>query len=253
MKNSLRRRLLWQNYALRYRLGGRIASSTPPRRYAVAKNRIDAAAESPNTGPDPCHARSVASGAVRHRAEEDGYEYRRVLNDPTGEKMYVTKNLQEKYVFARVMRETKMHSQYFTLKQHETWEQAEEAAQKWIAELLPTLPAKMSSEGRMTRRNHSGEVGVYRSKGIVRKRNGREYECPRWVARWVGCPLRGGLSWSIIQFDEDGAYVLAVLARRQRSVNRDALLTHFDSILGRKEYKEVLAQRENRLHERKDT
>ena len=159
--------------------------------------------------------------------------------------MYVTRNLQEKCVVARVMRETKMYSQYFTLKQYGTWEKAEEAARKWIEDLLPALPPKMSSEGRMTRRNHSGEVGVYRSKGIVRKKNGREYECPRWVARWVGCRLSGGLSWSIIQFDEDGAYVLAVLARRQRSVNRDALLEYFDSILGKKEYNDILALMEN--------
>ena len=145
---------------------------------------------------------------------------------------------------ARVMRECKLHSEYFPLKEHGSWEKAESVARKWIRDLLPTLPAKLSSKNRMTSRNKSGVVGVHRSPGIVRKKNGRVYECPRWVARWPGCRLKGGLSWSVIQFDEDGAFVLAVLARRTESVNREALLEKFPEILGKKEYEKIAALRQ---------
>lgn len=155
--------------------------------------------------------------------------------------MFVTTNLKDKWVLARVMRETKMHHEYFTFKEYGSRENAERAARKWIRDLLPTLPAKMSSKDRMTKRNHSGKVGVYWSKGIVRKRNGREYECPRWVARWPGCRFKGGLSWSVIQFEDDGAFVLAVLARERESIDREALLNEFSSIFGKKRYKDILA------------
>lgn len=154
--------------------------------------------------------------------------------------MYLTRNYQEKCVMARVMRGTKLYSKYFTLKEFGTWKNAEMAGGKWIRELLPTLPSKMTSEGRLTSRNHSGEVGVHRSPGIVRKPTGRVYECPRWIARWVRCPLRGGLSWSVIQWDEDNAYVLAVLARRKKSVNRPALIKELLSIVGKKPYNDIL-------------
>ncbi len=155
--------------------------------------------------------------------------------------MYLTRNYQEKCVMARVMRETKLYQKNFPLRDFGTWKKAELAGGKWIRELLPTLPPKMTSEGRMTSRNHSGEVGVHRSPGIVRKPNGRVYECPRWIARWVGCSLRGGLSWSVIQWDEDNAYVLAVLGRRKKSVNRPALIKELLSIVGKKLYTDILA------------
>ena len=154
--------------------------------------------------------------------------------------MYLTRNQQEKCVVARVMRGTKLHTQYFTLKQYGTWEEAERAGRKWLRDLLPILPPKISSKGRMTRRNHSGIVGVYLSAGIVRKRNGQEYSCPRWVARWPGCQLSGGLSWSIKQFEDDGAFVLAVLARRLESVDRDRLLAEFIAIIETKRFSEIL-------------
>ena len=95
----------------------------------------------------------------------------------------------------------------------------------------------------MTKKNHSGAVGVYRSPGKVKKKNGNIYYCPRWVARWPNCPLRGGLSWSIKQFDEDGAFVLAYLGHKKISVNRGKLLEEFDAIFGTKEYDDICALR----------
>jgi len=155
--------------------------------------------------------------------------------------MYLTKNTQEKCVMARVMRQKKMHQRNFTLKEHGTWEKATRAAKRWIDEILPKLPPKIRSKGLMTRRNHSGVVGVHWSPGIIKKRNGNVYECPRWIARWVGCPHNGGVGWTEKQFEHEGAFVLAVLSRRLETVNRDKILTKFETILGTKEYREILS------------
>ena len=156
--------------------------------------------------------------------------------------MYLTKNVQEKCVMARVMRQKKKHQHNFTLKQHGTWKKATRAAKRWIDELLPKLPPKIRSKGLMTRRNHSGVVGVHWSLGIVRKRNGNVYECPRWIARWLGCPYHGGISWMEKQFEHEGAFVLAVLSRQLETINRDRILTKFESILDTKKYKEIVSK-----------
>jgi hypothetical protein len=92
----------------------------------------------------------------------------------------------------------------------------------------------------MTKRNHSGVVGVHWSPGIVTKRNGNVYECPRWIARWVGCKFNGGISWMEKQFEHEGAFVLAVLSRQLETVNRDNILTEFGAIHGTKKYKEIV-------------
>src|SRR5207249_3308246 len=86
------------------------------------------------------------------------------------------------------LRQTKMHQANFSLKKYGTWSKATRAGKQWLNKTLPTLPPRVESSSRdwMTRRNHSGVVGVYRSPGIVKKRNGNVYECPRWVARWPG-------------------------------------------------------------------
>lgn len=144
---------------------------------------------------------------------------------------------------ARVMRQAKLYQANFSLKQHGTWAKATRAAKQWLKKTLPTLPPKVesSSKDRMTWRNHSGKVGVHRTPGIVRKPNGNVYECPRYVARWPGCKYRGGLSWSVKQFEEEGAFVLAVLARERETINRDKILTEFESIIGTKKYKDIVA------------
>ena len=142
---------------------------------------------------------------------------------------------------ARVMRQKKMHQENFSLKEYGTWPKALRAAKRWLNKTLPTLPPKLISKDRMTSRNHSGVVGVYRSSGIVRKRNGNMYECPRWIARWPGCKYRGGLSWSVKQFEEEGAFVLAALSRRRETINRDTILTEFESIAGTKQFKDVVS------------
>ena len=156
--------------------------------------------------------------------------------------MYLTKNTKERCIMARVMRQTKMHQANFSLKKYGTWSKATRAAKLWLKKTLPTLPPRVesSSRDRMTRRNHSGVVGVYRSPGIVKKRNGNVYECPRWVARWPGCKYHGGLSWSVKQFEDEGAFALSVLSRRRETINREAILTEFESIVGTKKYKDIV-------------
>jgi hypothetical protein len=155
--------------------------------------------------------------------------------------MHVHRNVQESYVMARVMRQRHLYQRNFTLKEHGSWEKAEAAAKRWIKAFVPTLPPKVPREGRLTKRNRSGAVGVYRSPGIRAKPNGKVYYCPRWVARWLGCPLRGGLSWSVKQFDEEGAFVLAYLGLKKKSINRTELLADFDSIFGTEEYENICA------------
>jgi hypothetical protein len=153
--------------------------------------------------------------------------------------MHLTKNTQERCVMARVMRQKKLHQRNFSLKEHGTWEEATRAAKRWIDDILPELPPKIRSKGLMTRRNHSGVVGVHWSPGIVKKPNGNVYECPRWIASWVGCPYNGGVGWMEKEFEHEAAFVLAVLSRRLETVNRDKILTNFETILGTKEYRQI--------------
>jgi hypothetical protein len=94
----------------------------------------------------------------------------------------------------------------------------------------------------MTRRNHSGEVGVHWSPGIVKKPNGNVYGCPKWIAKWPNCPNKGGISWTEKQFEHEGAFVLAVLSRRLETINRDKILTEFESILGKKKCAEIVSK-----------
>lgn len=144
---------------------------------------------------------------------------------------------------ARVMRQTKLYQANFSLKKYGTWAKATRAAKQWLKRTLPSLPPKIesSSKDRMTSRNHSGVVGVHRTPGIVRKRNGNVYECPRYVARWPGCKYRGGLSWSVKQFEEEGAFVLAVLSLRRETISRNKILAEFESTIGTKQYKDIVA------------
>jgi hypothetical protein len=156
--------------------------------------------------------------------------------------MYLTKNVKERCVMARVMRQNQMHQENFSLKKFGNWSKAMRAAKGWIKKKLPKLPPKITSKGRMTSRNHSGEVGVHWSPGIVKRPNGNVYECPKWIAKWPGCPNRGGISWMEKQFEHKGAFVLAVLSRRLETINRDKVLTEFESIHGTKKYAEIVSK-----------
>src|ERR1039457_4617893 len=152
--------------------------------------------------------------------------------------MHLTRNTQEKCVMARVMRKGKLHQRNFSLKQFKTWPAAEEAAARWVRGKLKVLPpCETNSFDRMTVRNHSGIVGVNKTKHICRKPSGREYEYWRWTAHWPGCRNSGGVNWYVSKFGEDDAFVLAALTRRMESTNRGEVFARLDVIKGTEDYR----------------
>lgn len=157
--------------------------------------------------------------------------------------MNLTRNKKDRWVRAKVMRQCKVHQKYFTLKEYGSWRKAETAATAWLETTLPTLPPPVAREGRMTKKNNSGVVGVYRSSGTIRNRDGKTYNCSRWVARWPGCPFRGGLSWSVKEFGEEGAFALAVIARELRTVNRDRVMDYLERIVDTPRFDQIWARR----------
>jgi hypothetical protein len=139
------------------------------------------------------------------------------------------------------MRKGRRHQRNFTLKQFKTWIAAEEAASRWVKAQLKVLPpSEMNARDRMTVRNHSGIVGVNKTKHLVRKSTGLEYEYWRWTAHWPGCRNSGGVSWYISRFGDDAAFVLAALSRRLESTNREEVIAKLEGIKGTKEYRAIL-------------
>ncbi|WP_157726473.1 hypothetical protein [Imhoffiella purpurea] len=157
--------------------------------------------------------------------------------------MHLTKNEKEKCVMARIMRHNKMHQANFTLNEYKTWECAEAAAKKWVKEKLEELPERLPIKGRKTSRNKSGIVGVQLAHSFKQER-GNVYESWRWLAFWPDCPFKGGISWAIPKYGDDEAFVLAALARRSESVDRDALMNELRRIKGKPEYFEILSKKE---------
>jgi hypothetical protein len=142
---------------------------------------------------------------------------------------------------ARVMRKGKRHQRNFTLKQFKTWIAAEKAAARWVRVKLKALPpSEMNARDRMTVRNHSGKVGVNKTKHVVRKFTGQAYEYWRWTAHWPGCRNSGGVSWYISRFGDDDAFVLAALTREMESINRREIVARLEVIKGTPEYDEIL-------------
>lgn len=158
-------------------------------------------------------------------------------------KTNITKNIESKCVMARVNRLGKRHQRNFTLKQYGTYEAAERAAKKWIAGKKKVLPPPSTTKDIMTHRNHSGVVGVRLAKSIRKKKNGREYEYWDWKAYWPNCPYNGGLSWSIIKYGEDKAFLLAVLSRKLESIDRNRILLELERLQGTEDYDNILAIR----------
>lgn len=106
-------------------------------------------------------------------------------------------------------------------------------------EALGPVPP-LSPEGRMTSRNRSGQVGVHPKRDIA-KRNGLPYYF--WVARWKGCPMRGGVSWPCLTHTDAGAYVLAFLTLEMRTVNRQQVVEEFQRLQGTQKQTEILSHR----------
>ncbi|MEC5384630.1 hypothetical protein VVD49_02790 [Uliginosibacterium sp. H3] len=156
--------------------------------------------------------------------------------------LYLTQNVQEKCVMARINRQKTRYQANFTLARYGTWEKANRAARKWVKEILPTLPEPMSSRDRKTTRNTSGVVGV-RLANATRTKDGRTYPDWRWVAFWTGCPQNGGIGWSVNKYGDEGAFVCACLARKNESIDRADIETRYARLVGTKRHASILAQK----------
>lgn len=120
---------------------------------------------------------------------------------------------------ARVQRGRKRLQQNFSLKKYGSWEAAEAEGQAWVDALLPTLPPLDTSKGRMTKRNHSGFVGVHFTDGKRTLRSGTVAEYPNYVARWPGSGA--GMSFMLSTYNgEDEAFLHACLCRELETKDR---------------------------------
>ena len=158
-------------------------------------------------------------------------------NDPV---MYLTKNKKERCVMARIRRQRTLYQANFSLKEYGNWKAATAAAAKWVTNLAKNLPPRLSSRDRMTSRNKSGVVGVYRHRTVHRRPGGRKLFYRSWIARWPGCRCRGGVKWSVKQFGEDDAFVLAVLCRRLEGESRSQVMEKLADAKATGEHAQIL-------------
>ena len=153
--------------------------------------------------------------------------------------MHLTRNETEKCVMARIVRQRQLHQQNFTLRQFGTWTRAEAAARRWVKDKLQELPPPIPMKNRMTRRNSSGVVGV-RLVHSVRRRGEKSYGDWRWIAFWPGCENAGGVGFSVNKYGDETAFVLACLARKLESVDRELIDREFASFRKSTDYRRLL-------------
>ena len=112
----------------------------------------------------------------------------------------------------RLRRQGKLFSKFFSDRKHGGVEEALTIARAYRNELIKSLPdpVRAGAEGKMTRRNVSGVVGVSR---IVIKSGLRRYEF--WQATW-SCEsgVRKRMKFSVRRYGEDRAFELACVARK---------------------------------------
>lgn len=155
---------------------------------------------------------------------------------------HITRNYAERYVLARIQRQRERSQKHFPLWKYRTWRRAERAAEDWLRRFIPNLPPAISSKDRMTRRNTSGVVGVHPAPQVIRKR-GKTFEYFRWVSRWPGCKLAGGVGWSTNKYGEDEAWVLAVTCRRMENENREDVIDAVSRMTAKKYSSELKLRR----------
>jgi hypothetical protein len=140
------------------------------------------------------------------------------------------------------MRHGEPHQKNFGLREYKTWKAAEAAAQKWIKKMKKELGPEADRKGRMTKRNRSGIVGIWPRITNFKNKN-TDIDYCRWYARWPGCPLKGGISFSAEMYGDDEAFVMAYLARENETADREWIAKRFKSFSKTKKYKEVLAKK----------
>lgn len=144
----------------------------------------------------------------------------------------------------RIMRQGKKYQKNFSKKKYGGWGAAAKEARKWRDEMLEKLPERqMNAEGRSAN-NTSGVVGVHLCRSAINRPSGRSYEYWRWIAKWPGCRYKGGLGWSINAHGEDDAFVLAVLSREMRTVDRRLVIEKLEKIKKLKRYEKIKAMRQ---------
>ncbi|HVU25600.1 MAG TPA: hypothetical protein VHE13_15835 [Opitutus sp.] len=148
------------------------------------------------------------------------------------------------YVVAKFIRENKFYQQRFKLKDYGSVDAAMKAGRAWEAAEKKKAPEIMPREERMTKSNVSGVVNVFRQPHVIRRKSGAVYEYPKWIARWKGCPKKGGVPWiATPNLDEDDAFVLAFLSHKLRTVNRDKIRAELAKVSKTKRYDEILAMK----------
>ncbi len=157
--------------------------------------------------------------------------------------MHTTKNKASKCVMARITRQGEAYQKNFTLREYKNWTAAEKAAQKWVKKMLKELPPPTPRKGRMTKRNQSGIVGIW-PRLSTHKRDGQEYQYSRWYARWPGCPLKGGISFSAEMFGDEDAFTLAFIALDNESTDREWIVKRLKKFKGTKKHKEILSKKQ---------
>ena len=117
----------------------------------------------------------------------------------------------------RLRRQGKLFSKFFSDSKNGGYESAFLLAKDYRNELIKKLPdpVRSGAEGKLTRRNVSGVVGVSR---IVIKSGNRKYEF--WQATWSsGGGVRKRVKFSVKRYGEARAFELACVARKNYRKN----------------------------------
>lgn len=154
---------------------------------------------------------------------------------------HLTRNVREHCVMARVQRSGKRFQRNFTLARLGSWEIAEAQAASWLNTLLAKLPHPTTGKGRLTRRNHSGVVGVSFQYDRHTLKSGQTTAYPNYVAKWVGCA--SGVTWMFSTHGGgENAFLLACLCRRMQTAVRAEVVNALKT-LSERERLDLLALR----------
>ena len=169
--------------------------------------------------------------------------------DPPKSEPNLTVNEVAKCVMARIRRDKTRYQANFSIAVYGTWTKAMEAGREWVKEQTAKLPPAMSYQGGPNehRDTKSGFPGI-RLLSAQRKGRGRgAFETNtyhwmeiRWLGRWAGCPIKEGITFSVLKYGDETAFLLAYLARKWRTVDRDLLLSQVDDFKRSKEGRAVL-------------
>ena len=136
----------------------------------------------------------------------------------------VTRNEPNKCWLARISRRRWKYSQYFWDSRCGGKEAALEQAKAWYQQMLAKLPDPISSMDRLSVRNRSGVVGVYRAVNIVERMAGKRYY--HWVGRWD--QDTGGKRFAVIKYGDEKAFVLACVARHLKTTDDAAIFEEYE-------------------------